>query len=503
MRSLSWIALGLVLACAPLAAAEKATLANAAATIKSAEAKKHVDTLADDQFEGREAGSRGGKAAAGYVVSELQKLDVKPLGDDKTFYQSYAGGRNILALVEGSDPELKKQYVVVGAHYDHVGYGNRTNSYGPFGFVHNGADDNASGVSGLLEVVQAVTSLPERPKRSILFAFWDGEEKGLLGSQHWVSRPTVPLKSVALYVNLDMIGRLRKSRVEVYGTRTSYALRELVSRANEETSLVLDFTWEMKENSDHYTFYQQNIPSMMFHTGLHDNYHRPSDDTHLINNDGIEQVSRLVFNFVVDIADSDRSFRFRQQSRSEDPAGKRAFEQPLASPGPRFGLEWRDAKEDEKGVVVTKITAGLPAAKAGLRPGDRIVKFNGQEVTSELPLRMAVLAAVSPVELEILRGDMPEPTKLLVHLLGSPTRLGIAWRDDSAEPGSVMLTQVVPGSAAYAAGLKERDRICEVGGQRFHGSKEFRELATTLPSPLEVQVERAGRLYKLTLELPK
>jgi S1-C subfamily serine protease len=223
----------------------------------------------------------------------------------------------------------------------------------------------------------------------------------------------------------------------------------------------------------------------------------------LINNEGIEQVARLVLAFVVDVADSDRAFKFRQQSRSEDPAGRRAFEQPLASPGPRFGLEWRDAKADEKGVVVTKVTPGLPAAKAGLRVGDRIVKFNGHEVTSELPLRMAVLAAVSPVELEILRGEMPEPTKLQVHLLGSPTRLGIAWRDDSAEPGTVMLTQVVPGSAAYAAGLKERDRICEVGGKRFQGSKEFHELATTLPGPLEVQVERAGRLYKLTLELPK
>src|SRR5690349_7987326 len=110
MRSLLWIAVGLMLAGANLAAAEKASLATAAATIKSAEAKKHLDTLADDQFEGREAGSRGGKAAAGYIVSELQKLDVKPAGDDKTFYQSYAGGRNILALVEGSDPELKKQY---------------------------------------------------------------------------------------------------------------------------------------------------------------------------------------------------------------------------------------------------------------------------------------------------------------------------------------------------------------------------------------------------------
>jgi hypothetical protein len=484
-------------------AAEASVINAASATITKTELKRYVDVLADDSFEGRSMGSRGGRAAGGYIVNELEKLGLKGIGDDGTFFQSYSGGaRNILAMLEGSDPELKKQYVIIGAHYDHVGYGNSSNSYGPFGYIHNGADDNASGVSGLLEIAQAYTSLPEPPKRSVVFALWDGEEAGLLGSKYWMSRPTLATKNIALYINLDMIGRLRKQRVEVYGTRSSYGLRELISR-NNTGELWLDFTWEMKENSDHWTFYERNFPTLMFHTGLHDNYHRPSDDAHLLNTEGIEQVARLVFAASNAIADSDQTWKFRSESRREDPAAKRAFEQVLAAPGPRLGMEWKDAKNDEAGVVVTRVTPGLPAAKAGIQAGDRILKFGGHDVTAQTPLRMEVLAARTPVEVELLRGGKPEPMKVSVQLLGSPSRIGITWRDDSAEPGTVLLTQVQYGSAAHRAGLKERDRVYEIGGQRFANSSEFRKLATTLPSPFDVLIERGGRTYKLTLEPPQ
>jgi hypothetical protein len=501
----------IVLSCASLwlclwgtAAAEEAgkTLTPAAETITAAEAKRHVDVLADDQFEGRASGSRGGRAAGGYLASELQKVGLKGLGDDGGFFQSYAGGRNLLALWEGSDPVLKKQYVMLGAHYDHVGYGNRSNSYGPFGYVHNGADDNASGVAGLLEVVQAFAALPERPKRSIVFALWDGEEQGLLGSKHWVGHPTVPLKNVVLYTNLDMIGRLRNARVEVYGTRTSQGLRQMISRSN-PGNLWLDFTWEMKENSDHYSFYERNIPAIMFHTGLHDNYHRPSDDAHLINHTGIEHVARLVFASVHAFADSEREFKFRNEARRDDPAAKRAIEQPIAAAGPRLGLDWTEPKDGAAGVTVVRVTPGLAAAKAGVKVGDRIVKFGEHEVTSDTRLRMLVLAARAPVVVEVMRAASEEPVKLSIALAGSPSRLGIAWRDDPGEPGSVILTQSLPGSAASQAGLKERDRVYEIGGQRFANSREFHHLATSLESPVEVLIERGGRLYTLTLDPPK
>lgn len=476
----------------------------AAETITSGELRRHVDVLADDSFEGREGGSRGGRAAGGYLVAELQKLGLKPLGEDGGYFQSFSGGhRNVLALLEGSDPKLKHQYVMLGAHYDHVGYGSRSNSYGPTGYIHNGADDNASGVSALLEVVQAFTSLPEPPKRSVIFALWDGEEKGLLGSKHWLSRPTVPAKNVVLYVNLDMVGRMRNSRVEVYGTRTSYGLRSLISQANATTGLILDFTWEMKEDSDHYPFYDRSIPTLMLHTGLHENYHRPSDDAHLINAKGMEQISKLTFALLHSVADSDRSLPFRVQSRRENPAARRALEEPIAQPPPRLGLQWKVPSEGEKGVVAARVTPGMPAEKAGIRVGDRLLRFGGRPIEGDVSLRGLVLAAQSPVEIELERPGESEPKVVTVELRGSPVRLGITWREDSAEPGTALLTQVVYGSPAHRAGLRERDRIYEVAGQKFRNSEELLRLATSSPSPIELLVERAGMLKQVKLELPE
>lgn len=504
-RSLGWF-LALLVACGigSSVRAEKLAVRAAAEAITANELKRHVDVLADDSFEGREGGSRGGRAAGGYLASELQKHGLKGLGDGGSFFQAHAGQqRNILALLEGSDPELKHQYIILGAHYDHVGYGTRANSFGPTGYIHNGADDNASGVAGLIEIVKAFAALPERPKRSILFALWDGEEKGLLGSRHWVTQPTVPLKNVVLYINLDMIGRLRKSRVEVYGTRTSYRLRQLASRSNEGEGLWLDFTWEMKDNSDHYPFFERSIPAMMFHTGLHENYHRPSDDAHLINHEGIQRVSRLLFTFLYELANDDRPLKFRSESRREDPAARRVFEMPLAAPTPRFGLTWREPTDDNVGFEVVRVTRGMPAERAGLRVGDRLLKFGGRQITKDLPLKTLVLAARSPVEVEVQRAGEENTLTLPVQLQGSPTRLGIAWRDDAAEPGTVLLTRVTDGSAAHAAGLKVRDRIYEIGGQTFADSQQFHQLATTLPSPIEVLLERSGTLQRVQLELPE
>ncbi|MFM8707012.1 MAG: M20/M25/M40 family metallo-hydrolase [Planctomycetia bacterium] len=177
------------------AAVAAVMMAAARASIQAADARRHVSALADDTLEGREGGSRGGRAAGSYIVSHLEKLGLEPAGDNGSWYQQFGGMRNILAIARGSDPAVANELIVVGAHYDHVGYGNSGNSYGPFGFVHNGADDNASGVAGLIEMAEAMQHLPARPRRPILFAFWDGEEKGLLGSYHFVrgcDRPSSP-----------------------------------------------------------------------------------------------------------------------------------------------------------------------------------------------------------------------------------------------------------------------------------------------------------------------
>jgi hypothetical protein len=305
----------LTLVIAPsFAVAGTANLASAISSITSGEMRSHVFALSDDTFEGREAGSRGGRAAGLYLVQKLQGYGLKG-GVKGGYYQPFGNYANVIAVLEGSDPVLKNEYILVGAHYDHVGYGNRRNSYGPTGYIHNGADDNASGVSGLLEVAQAFASSGAKPKRTLLFCFWDGEEKGLYGSKHWVESPTVPLNQVALAFNADMIGRLGNKPLEVLGTRTAPGMRRLVSLANDDPHLKLFFNWELKENSDHFSFLERRVPVVMFHTGLHGDYHRPSDDAEKIDTNGMQQIGRMLFRLLDRAADEPQLGKFRQQAR--------------------------------------------------------------------------------------------------------------------------------------------------------------------------------------------
>ena len=192
--------------------------------VTAADLRRHVSALADDTFEGRETGSRGGRAAAGYLQMQFKAYGLRPAGESGGYFQQFNGNsRNILGMVEGSDPALRHEVILVSAHYDHVGYGNARNSFGPTGFIHNGADDNASGAATLLEVAQACAQLEPKPKRSILFALWDAEESGLNGSKHWLAKPTLKLSDVRLMINMDMVGRLRNNKLTVYGARTAGA----------------------------------------------------------------------------------------------------------------------------------------------------------------------------------------------------------------------------------------------------------------------------------------
>jgi hypothetical protein len=488
-------ALTLSLGVAPAWAVEASARSAALESITTDEVTGHVNALADDTFEGREAGSRGGRAAAGYIVERLKKFGLHGGGPEDSFYQTGNSSNNILALVEGRDAALKDQVILIGAHYDHVGYGSYRNSYGPIGRIHNGADDNASGVAALLEVAEAVSRLPEKPMRSILFAFWDGEEKGLLGSKYWIDHPTVPLDRVKLAINIDMIGRLRNSRVEVFGIRTTEGLRRLVSRQN-AASLWLDFNWNVRPDSDHYTFYSRNVPILMLHTGLHDDYHRPSDDAEKINGKGLNQIARLLFGVLIDLADAPDLGEFRGQSRYESQPARVTLRPP---PG-RLGIRWDEATSRDGQIVVTAVVPGSAADKAGLRPGDRLLTFAGRAVNDENQFRIGVLAAENPVTATVERAGEEEPVELTLELVGQPVRLGISWRTDSAEPQAVIVNRLTPGSPADLAGLRPGDRIYQINGRDFTGSDAFRELATALPSPLILEVERLGRVR--VVEIP-
>ena len=393
-----------------LAAAEEHAAARR--SILAADASRHVAALAADAFEGREGGSRGGQAAGAYIADALQRLPLVPAGDGGSYFQRFGSMRNILALLPGSDPAVAQELIVVGAHYDHVGYGTATTSNGPTGFIHNGADDNASGVAGLIEVAEALALLPTAPRRSILIAFWDGEEKGLLGSYHFLRVRPQPLaqQKIVFSLNLDMIGRLRGERLEVFGARSAQGLRALLVGANAATNLELAFDWEIADDSDHYPFIAAQIPTLMLHTGLHEQYHRPSDDTELVNFAGIEPVAQLALGCVTAVANGTQVPLFRPRCRQESLANRSSLESPAAEPlshparaRPRWGMGTREDPGEPTAPVVVRITPHSPLARAGLALGDRVVSIDHQTIGDQAGMVQRLGAAGNRVVIEVDR----------------------------------------------------------------------------------------------------
>lgn len=378
----------------PSSVATNALLSAALNSITAEELHDHVAVLADDVYEGRAAGTRGGHAAGQYIVKQLKPYALLPAGAKGDYYQPYGenGGRNILLMLPGNDPNLEQEVVVLGAHYDHVGYGSKKNSFGPTGEIHNGADDNASGVSELLEAIQAFASTGLTARRSILFAFWDGEEAGLVGSKHWLTNPTVPLGRVKLAFTIDMVGRLREGRLQVLGTRTAYGMRRLLSGPVDD-SMWLDFSWELSANSDHWGFVERRVPVVVLHTGLHKDYHRPGDDVEKINSDGMREVGQYLLAMLVTVANVDELPKYREKGKQETLTMQRKAEQalpqmslaswPTDQPPPRLGISWRTDDAAPGAVCLSRVVAGTPAAAAGLAAGDRIYEIDGQPFADE------------------------------------------------------------------------------------------------------------------------
>jgi membrane-associated protease RseP (regulator of RpoE activity) len=305
---------------------------------------------------------------------------------------------------------------------------------------------------------------------------------------------------VRLAINLDMIGRLRKQYVEVYGTRTATGLRELVSRSNRD-DLDLDFLWTMQEDSDHYTFYKAGIPSLMLHTGLHENYHRPSDDVQTLNIEGMRQMTRCVLALAINAAQAPELPEFRPASQGEA-SGKEPAPPTAPRPQPRLGVVWSPVEfEGEPRLQAASLVPGLPAEQAGLRVGDRLLEIDGKPVYDDKHARLAFMSAEKSVMMRLARPGLEEPINIAANLLGKPVRVGVNWREDAAEPGVVVLTGVIPGSPAANAGLAPRDRILEVNGERFSGPAELFALLNRSTSPMRLTLERRGRIYSTDLEL--
>jgi len=325
-RTLTLLATSVFLLGAPsLQGQSVATMAldEAVATITEESVHRHIEFLASDEMRGRDTPSPELEIAATYLEEQHVLHGLAPAGEDGTYVQRFpfAGEMvpNVLAMIPGSDPELRNEYIVLSAHFDHVGVGIPMNGDS----IYNGADDNASGTTALLEVARVIASLPEeeRPRRSVVFAHVSAEEKGLLGSRWWVENPTVPIENVVANLNADMVGGdAHPDTVVILGKEYS-SLGPLIDEINSglpELGLTTaPDLWPQERlfyRSDQFNFMRKEIPAIFFFTGLHECYHRPCDDIDFVSTDKVMRVSRLLAHTVMEIAN-------RDERPEWDPAG--------------------------------------------------------------------------------------------------------------------------------------------------------------------------------------
>ena len=501
--TLAWSLVALLTPATSAVAEEDEAFQRGQNSILAKDVQQHVHTLASDTFEGRNAGTRGGHAAGIYIAQQLRKSNLMSSVSATSYFQDFGNEcRNILGLLPGSDPKLKNEFILIGAHYDHVGYGTSETSNGPVGFIHNGADDNASGVSTVLEIAQAWHVSGERPKRSIIFALWDSEEHGLLGSKHWLANPTCPLSALRCIVNMDMVGRLKDSGMEVTGIRTLPGLRRLLSEQNRQTNIKLNFAWSVEDNSDHWPFYERKIPFIMPFTGFHDDYHKPSDDVDKVNYAGIQNIARWMYGNSYALANAAELPRFRDAAFQENPEVQKQREARLPAAEPRLALTL-SPPDAGPGRAIAQVFAQTAPAVVGLQAGDRIIKFGDNDIAPQTNLAGLILRSPSPVRIQVVRPGQEKPIRVQLPLVGKPARIGINWREDPAEPGVVAINLLEPGSPAEVAGMKINDRILQVNGENFKTGEECRKLLLEAASPLPLLIERQGQLQTLTIDIPE
>jgi aminopeptidase YwaD len=310
-----------------------------------------------------------------------------------------APAHNVIGILEGSDAKLKKEAIVIGAHYDHLGRGGSGSLATREGEIHHGADDNASGTAGLLELARLFSA--NRPKRTIIFIAFGGEEEGLLGSNYYVNHPVVPLADTVAMINMDMIGRLKDEKLIVGGVGTAQEWRDWISKAapNSSTTFALTLNEDGYGPSDHASFYAKKIPVLFFWTGTHADYHKPSDTAEKINYEGEARILSMVKR-IVEAIDGNAQRPAYTTAKSES-AGRTnmGFKVSLGTI-PNYA-------ESNDGLLLDGVRDDSPAAKAGLKAGDKIVRMAGRDIRNVYDYTYALgeMKAGEEYEVELMRGS--------------------------------------------------------------------------------------------------
>ncbi len=374
--------------------------------------KADVEFLASDKLEGRETGSQGEKSAADYIAQRFDDLGLEEKGthgyfqdfkftpktdphSEATFTDAEGGntviGRNVLGYIDNK----AERTIVIGAHYDHLGYGDFGGSLfrGEKKEIHNGADDNASGVAVMLNLAHRLRD--QNKNNNYLFMAFSGEELGLLGSNFFVKNSTVPVEKINYMFNMDMVGRLSADKtLAIYGTGTSPLFKQTVMSNNEAFKIIENESGVGP--SDHTSFYLGDIPVLHFFTGQHSDYHKPSDDADKLNYEGMQLISDYIFTLISDL-DNNGKLAFRKTASDE-------------AETPRFKVTLGvipDYLFDGEGMRIDGVSEDKPAQMAGLQKGDVVIALGNNEVKD----MMGYMQALSKFEkgnsttVKVKRGD--------------------------------------------------------------------------------------------------
>jgi hypothetical protein len=319
--------------------------------------------------------------------------------------------RNVVMVLNGEDENLKDEYLIIGGHYDHLGMGGSSSRAGDTVAVHHGADDNASGVAGFIEIAEKFALTDNGNRRSIIFAGFSGEESGLLGSKYFTENPPVDLSKVNAMINLDMVGRLRDSgSLQVGGIGTSPILKDLIVSLVDINSINLSLSEEGSGPSDHSAFYGKDIPVLFFTTGAHLDYHTPSDTWEKLNYQGMASVSDIIYNVAEKLANNDSKLAFTEAGPKQEAV------RTMRRQGVTLGIMPDFAGNVKNGLRADLVTPGKPAALGGMKKGDIITAINGKSINNiqDYMYRMGQLKHGETISVEILRNGKKEV--LLIQL---------------------------------------------------------------------------------------